>query len=364
MSRWSSIYTTKRSETRDHPTPSPRWDTSATFHPTTLELLQKSTSLWLRRLSTPVHSDITNFASYNDDDLAKRADSLLDAHAASNPRSPTAASTVPPDEDDRTDDSPYDTVASSAQHFNAFKRHINGPVAQTPHPRSQKNASSTPSSFRKSSSTSRSCYYHERFGPTAKKCQQPCVWSKNVLWGHRLQRWPPYPLMLSFCMTPIQVFSSSSTPAPADPRSKVHSGCITSTDTNLIAANGSSFLIYGYKTLQLSFAGSNYKWDFIVADVSTPIIGADFLANFNLFVYVANRRLFNTSTLASTSIAAAPADLALQISTPRKPTAPSSHPIPRFSAQYFTLLLGRLQSTAYSTTSRPPARPYSQSSVV
>ena len=93
------------------------------------------------------------------------------------------------------------------------------------------------------------------------------------------------------------------------PKSKVHSGCIAGTDTNLIAANGSRILTYGYKTLQLYFAGSKYKWDFIVANVSTPIIGADFLANFNLLIDMANRRLVN----ASTSIAAAPTDLALQI---------------------------------------------------
>ena len=98
------------------------------------------------------------------------------------------------------------------------------------------------------------------------------------------------------------------------PKSKVHSGCTTGTDTNLIATNGSRILTYSCKTLQLSFAGSKYKWDFIVADVSTPIISADFLTNFNLLVDMANRRLVNAFTLASTSIAAAPADLALQIS--------------------------------------------------
>ena len=97
------------------------------------------------------------------------------------------------------------------------------------------------------------------------------------------------------------------------PKSKVHSGCIASTDTNLIAANGSRILTYCYKTLQLSFAGSKYKLDFIMANVSTPIIGADFLANFNLLVDMANRRLVNASTLASTSITAAPTDMALQI---------------------------------------------------
>ena len=97
------------------------------------------------------------------------------------------------------------------------------------------------------------------------------------------------------------------------PKSKIYSGCSTGTDTHLVAANGSRILTYGYKSRRLSFAGSTYKWDFIVADVSIPIIGADFLASFNLLVDVANCRLVNASTLASTAVAAAPADLALQI---------------------------------------------------
>ena len=80
-----------------------------------------------------------------------------------------------------------------------------------------------------------------------------------------------------------------------------------------MAASGSRILTYGYKSMRLSFAGSTYKWDFIVADVSIPIIGADFLANFNLLVNVANRRLVNASTLASTAVAAAPADLAPKV---------------------------------------------------
>ena len=77
------------------------------------------------------------------------------------------------------------------------------------------------------------------------------------------------------------------------PKSKIHSSCIASTNTNLIAANVSWILTYGYKTLQLSFTGSKYKWGFIVD--------------------MANHRLVNASTLASTFIATAPADLALQI---------------------------------------------------
>ena len=179
-----------------------RWDPSVAFHPTTLELLQKSTSFW------PCGYDASPLLSVQPSQSSHPTTTTTWPNAPTVYSTPTLHPTLRP--------SPL-LPPRFAQHFNASKRHFNRSVAQTPHPRSQKNASSTPSSFRKSSSTSRSCYYHERFGPTAKKCQHPCIWSKNVLWGHLLQRWAPYPLMLSFCLTPVQVFSSSSTPAHADP---------------------------------------------------------------------------------------------------------------------------------------------------
>ena len=141
-------------------------------------------AIWLQRLPTPVRAAITNFTSYNDDDLAKRADSLLDAHAASSrPSLAAAASMAPPAEDDPADDPPYNTIAaaSPAQRITASNRRFNRAPAQTPHPRSQKDVSPPSSSTRKSDFASRLCYYHARFGPAAKKCQQPCAWSKNAL---------------------------------------------------------------------------------------------------------------------------------------------------------------------------------------
>ena len=97
------------------------------------------------------------------------------------------------------------------------------------------------------------------------------------------------------------------------PKSMVHSGCSPGTDIHLIAANGSRIINYGYKFLQLSFSGSTFQWQFIIAEVSIPLIGADFLSHFHLLVDVINRRLINTTTLASTTVTAVPADFALQI---------------------------------------------------
>ena len=136
------------------------------------------------------------------------------------------------------------------------------------------------------------------------------------------------------------------------PKSKVHSGCSPGTDHHLIAANGTRILTYGYKSMRLSFGGSAYQWDFIVADVSIPIIGAKFLANFNLLVDVGNRRLVDTSTLASTAMMTSPS----RSPTLRTPSAPSSHRIQRSFAQCFISLHVCPLTTAFSTTSRLLAR--------
>ena len=97
------------------------------------------------------------------------------------------------------------------------------------------------------------------------------------------------------------------------PKSMIHSGCSPGADTNLIAANNSRILTYGYKTLQLSFADRKFRWQFIVVDVSIPLIGEDFLAHFHLLIHIVNHSSVDTTTLASTSVAAAPSDLTLQI---------------------------------------------------
>ncbi|GFQ66044.1 transposon Ty3-G Gag-Pol polyprotein [Trichonephila clavata] len=51
----------------------------------------------------------------------------------------------------------------------------------------------------------------------------------------------------------------------------------------LFAANSSSINVYGQKTLNLNFnLRRDFMWTFLIADVSTPIVGADFLHYFEL----------------------------------------------------------------------------------
>lgn len=82
----------------------------------------------------------------------------------------------------------------------------------------------------------------------------------------------------------------------------------------LIAANGSIIPTFGTSRLQVSVGGSRLSWRFLIAEVLLPILGADFLAHYDLLVDVRRHRLVNATTLATTSISAAPSSLATSIS--------------------------------------------------
>ena len=65
----------------------------------------------------------------------------------------------------------------------------------------------------------------------------------------------------------------------------------------LCAANGSSIATYGTLGLNLNLGlRRDFSWRFVVADVSKPIIGVDFLDCYNLLVDVRNRRLLDGTT--------------------------------------------------------------------
>ncbi|GFW42131.1 transposon Ty3-I Gag-Pol polyprotein [Trichonephila clavipes] len=71
-------------------------------------------------------------------------------------------------------------------------------------------------------------------------------------------------------------------------------------DLELYAANGSRISTYGIIKLELDFfffgLRRSFPWSFLVADVSDPIIGADFLERFELLIDVRNRRLLDGLT--------------------------------------------------------------------
>ncbi|GBL89901.1 hypothetical protein AVEN_213527-1 [Araneus ventricosus] len=64
--------------------------------------------------------------------------------------------------------------------------------------------------------------------------------------------------------------------------------------TVLFAANGSSIYTYGKRALSLNLGfPKKFLWTFIIADVSKPILCADFLSHFGLVIDVKNCRLID-----------------------------------------------------------------------
>ena len=67
----------------------------------------------------------------------------------------------------------------------------------------------------------------------------------------------------------------------------------------LVAANGSNIKTYGRSSINLRLAGNDFTWNFVVASVQQPLLGADFLAHFNLLVDIAGRRLLSSDTFST-----------------------------------------------------------------
>lgn len=83
----------------------------------------------------------------------------------------------------------------------------------------------------------------------------------------------------------------------------------TSANFPLSAANGSTINTYGTITLHLNLGlRRDFHWNFVVADVGTPIIGSDFLSYYNLLPDCRHKRLIDGSTGLSTTAAIAPSD--------------------------------------------------------
>ena len=65
----------------------------------------------------------------------------------------------------------------------------------------------------------------------------------------------------------------------------------------LLAANGTIIQTFGTTALNINFGmGRNFPWTFEIADVKSPIIGADFVLHFNLSVDLKNRCLIDNNT--------------------------------------------------------------------
>lgn len=67
----------------------------------------------------------------------------------------------------------------------------------------------------------------------------------------------------------------------------------------LQAANGTAIRSFGTRAISLVISGRKFKWNFVVANVTQPLLGADFLCAYNLMVDVKGQRLVDITTFSS-----------------------------------------------------------------
>jgi hypothetical protein len=141
------------------------------------------------------------------------------------------------------------------------------------------------------------CWYHRRFGPRAQKCTQPCAYHQQE------KQAPKKPMAASVCTTTTALFfvtdrcTKQRFLVDTGSRISVFPCKLTSQGTDIVkyalrAANGTPISTHGWLPLSLNLGlRRNFKWRFAVADVTYPLIGADFLSHFCLLVDCQNNRL-------------------------------------------------------------------------
>jgi hypothetical protein len=85
-----------------------------------------------------------------------------------------------------------------------------------------------------------------------------------------------------------------------------HSSSAPSTSPHLVGTSGQPIPVWGRRHQTVCFADHNFKFDFFLAAVATPIIGMDFRAKFELSIIPAKQQVLHaasgrTLTKASTS---------------------------------------------------------------
>lgn len=163
--------------------------------------------------------------------------------------------------------------------------------------RSRSSSNRSPSSSKQAGM----CWYHQRFGEQAHKCNLPCTYlqqnnTKVGALGHSSTR-----LFVTDRKTGRKFLVDTGSDLSIIPRDKQHKYRPT-TMFNLSAANNSIIRTYGLQQMELDLGLRRaLTWNFTVADVSEPIIGADFLAHYQLLPDVAQAKLLDKVTGLSTT---------------------------------------------------------------
>lgn len=238
-------------------------------------------SLWLQRLPAQIQAIL----STNEDDItrvlpiADRIHEVLDVRAVS--------SLSPP-----TDDVVLAKTHGIATNYQQLCIQVNELSQQMAAMSSNNQNNHRSRSFERGSRTrprSRSskqfykCWYHYKFGKDARKCIKPFTYTtENPLLlassnsGQAISRLILYD-HLSRMDYLIDTGADVSVLPPSPPDLQNQSSAF-----GLVAANGTSIPTYGKRLVKVSLGlRREFPWVLTIANVTRPIIGADFLKNFN-----------------------------------------------------------------------------------
>ncbi|GAA6111958.1 uncharacterized protein LOC117501066, partial [Tachysurus ichikawai] len=137
-------------------------------------------------------------------------------------------------------------------------------------------------------------FFHARFGAIAKKCRPPCTFngSHNMpTVSSIVANDSAYLLFVTDSLSGRHFLCDTGAQVSVLPASTMdrHLGKVGSP---LEAVNQGEIRTYGKRLVPLCFNGQRFTWEFVLADVSRPLLGADFLCTNGLST-------FSTTTLSS-----------------------------------------------------------------
>ncbi|GFX14912.1 retrovirus-related Pol polyprotein from transposon 17.6 [Trichonephila clavipes] len=225
-------------------------------------------SLWLQRMPPHIQT-VLSASSEPLDKLAIIADKVSEVVGSSS--TICAATTVPPPSQSSSCSvqPTMDSLARQIQELSLQVAELTRELNSSRHQRYSSDRRRSHSRSRSVNKGSGICYYHRRYKEQARKCVSPCAFvQKKTNSGSEICVIPPSPTMNKSPQSNFSLFAANNTKIPA----------------------------YGMVRKELNLGLRRpFIWTFIIADVSSPIIGADFLKHFNLLIDLKKKGIIRPS---------------------------------------------------------------------
>ena len=126
--------------------------------------------------------------------------------------------------------------------------------------------------------------------------------------------------------------------------------------THLIAANSTPIKSFGQRRRKIKIGGKAYSFVFLIAKISRPILGIDFLQTFGMTLDLCNRQLLHSGTATSFSSASSHISGVNVVSAPRSSFAKLLDEFPEITDVHLASCTTRHGVECFISTRGPPVR--------